>query len=575
MAIIAAKHAKEVVGIDVSPSAIELAQMNAKKHKLTNSSFENKDAVATSFPEGKFTFVISHYTFARQLQEMRRRILRESLRLLPAGGRLGFFVYTQERVETAWDDQSWRKEVTDTGFVVDGIVVPTTIHMGVDGNCWRQPYFDSKLITAHKQSVSSAAIEDSVRAVAEILTTDNTGTAGKAAFVVHQRPGTFATLLCVTAQAAGMATESIVLNSSQISQFVDFMAQVSGYYSQEGSNVIVTVVLQREFSLGQLAAIFEAARAAAMRTTKEWRILIGLGIISDQESVYQHFQTIQTSNFQDSPVSVGAIAFATNFIGENVFDFSNETSSPSVQKLIEQLLAEAGLADREGLLTDRHTDEVIDLLNQGLRFAFRLNSGQLEVVAVSKFTGSSPNQTLRNKAPPKGKDIVYGITGGTGAIGSQLIRYLLTLPDTEAIYVLTRQRDEFPLLKLAASHHKVIIIQGDLKDIAALSQLVSASDVILHLGAWTGLTELAEEEAALTNIMASAAIFELASREYKRVVFTSTFHLYYLLGEKTEGTLNEADLLLSDNAIMAAGSQAATVKTIIRSSVDVGLSRGF
>ncbi|MFC1594469.1 M20/M25/M40 family metallo-hydrolase, partial [Candidatus Omnitrophota bacterium] len=144
-------------------------------------------------------------------------------------------------------------------------------------------------------------------------------------------------------------------------------------------------------------------------------------------------------------------------------------------------------------------------------------------------------------AAPKRK-MTYVVTGGAGAVGSQLIRHLISQPDTECVYILVREMKEDVMLRVANGDPKVNVIAGDLLDIATLRKLVELSDVIFHLGGWNGVSRMDPEEALAINVVSTALLCKLAEAEGKRVVFASTT-LVYQLGQMQPGQkVSEKDL---------------------------------
>ncbi len=138
---------------------------------------------------------------------------------------------------------------------------------------------------------------------------------------------------------------------------------------------------------------------------------------------------------------------------------------------------------------------------------------------------------------------IYGITGGSGSVGTQLIRQLLAQSDTKEIYVLTRKNDSETLQKLAADHPKVHLVEGDLLNVKALTRLVDNSDVVYHLGGWSGLGKISPQEALAVNGLSTALLSQLTQEKQKRLVFASTVHSY-MLSQKKEGVVAEKDLVL-------------------------------
>ncbi len=139
--------------------------------------------------------------------------------------------------------------------------------------------------------------------------------------------------------------------------------------------------------------------------------------------------------------------------------------------------------------------------------------------------------------------ISFGITGGTGAVGTQLLRYLLKRPDAKAIYILTRSTDEKAQHKLATKYDKIHLVQGDLLNVEALRELVKQSGIVFHLGGWSGLNKISQEQALSVNCLSTALLCKLARQKNTRLVFTSTVGVYQLSTAR-KGIISEKDLHL-------------------------------
>lgn len=151
---------------------------------------------------------------------------------------------------------------------------------------------------------------------------------------------------------------------------------------------------------------------------------------------------------------------------------------------------------------------------------------------------------------PKENPSTYAITGATGAIGTQLLRQLLSDSQTKAVFVLVRgadqgiEKDSLLYEKLLLEDPRVHVIHGDLLEESKLKDLVVQSDVIYHLGGWAGMGSKTTKEAVLEDVVPTLLLSRLAKEQNKRLIFASTVY-FYSLGAHREGFLSEENLVLS------------------------------
>ncbi len=130
---------------------------------------------------------------------------------------------------------------------------------------------------------------------------------------------------------------------------------------------------------------------------------------------------------------------------------------------------------------------------------------------------------------------LVGITGATGAVGSQLVHALLLLniPDLK-IRVLVRNAERLSGIDM---RHRQIVepIFGDLLNVNALRKLVEENDIVLHLAGWAFVQRPegqnpreADISILAANALSAALIARLAKNHSRRLVITSTDFVYAL-----------------------------------------------
>lgn len=136
------------------------------------------------------------------------------------------------------------------------------------------------------------------------------------------------------------------------------------------------------------------------------------------------------------------------------------------------------------------------------------------------------------------KPLVLGVTGATGMIGDALVRFLASKPSI-SILALVRRPSRF-------AGGNVETILGDLFNRAALEQLISRSDVLIHLAARNPQTEERDRKDQLlffeTNSLGAMNIARLSAQHQKRLVHVSSVAVYEL-SRRTSGTFDEQEQL--------------------------------
>jgi UDP-glucose 4-epimerase len=130
------------------------------------------------------------------------------------------------------------------------------------------------------------------------------------------------------------------------------------------------------------------------------------------------------------------------------------------------------------------------------------------------------------------------ITGGAGFIGSHLVdRYIADGADVIVI-------DDFSTgSRQNLAHHgtsHLTVVEGKAEDRAVLDEAFVRVDLVYHLAAAVGVFEILRRplESLRTNLDATEAVFERATRDGVRTVFTSTSEVY---GKNGKARLAETD----------------------------------
>lgn len=136
------------------------------------------------------------------------------------------------------------------------------------------------------------------------------------------------------------------------------------------------------------------------------------------------------------------------------------------------------------------------------------------------------------------KKYVIGLTGATGAIGQAFVRHLSQRSGVE-VFALVRGQP-------APTGSNMHLIPGDLLNKNVLEQLVTKSDVIVHLAACNPRTpeqDIKEMNVFFsTNGCATVALAKLAAHYAKRFVHSSSVAVYEL-SERNRGSFSEEEPL--------------------------------
>jgi farnesol dehydrogenase len=109
------------------------------------------------------------------------------------------------------------------------------------------------------------------------------------------------------------------------------------------------------------------------------------------------------------------------------------------------------------------------------------------------------------------------VTGGTGFIGQYLLRRLIA--QRRPVRVLARRPDLLP----TELRSQVDVVQGDVRDTAALARGIAGAHTVLHLAAFARAWAPRDEDFTSVNVEAVRALLELARlHDVERLVHVST-----------------------------------------------------
>jgi len=128
------------------------------------------------------------------------------------------------------------------------------------------------------------------------------------------------------------------------------------------------------------------------------------------------------------------------------------------------------------------------------------------------------------------------ITGGAGFIGSHLVDHHLERGDDVVVIDDFSTGSRHNLRE--RSDREVVLVEGRVEDPRVLDEAFLRIDLVYHLAAAVGVFEILRRplDALRTNLDATEAIFERATREGVRTIFTSTSEVY---GKNGEASLSE------------------------------------
>ena len=131
----------------------------------------------------------------------------------------------------------------------------------------------------------------------------------------------------------------------------------------------------------------------------------------------------------------------------------------------------------------------------------------------------------------------YLITGGAGFIGSHLVEKLITRGDQVMVF---DNLSTGLASNLSGIENKFRFEQGDILDKAAIDELVSESDYVVHLAAALGVLNIVNKplESLKTNLQGSEIVLEACDKYGKPVLIASTSEIY---GKNDKVPLSEED----------------------------------
>jgi UDP-glucose 4-epimerase len=129
------------------------------------------------------------------------------------------------------------------------------------------------------------------------------------------------------------------------------------------------------------------------------------------------------------------------------------------------------------------------------------------------------------------------VTGGAGFIGSHLCSALIAQKEKITIFDNLSSGD---LKNVSNFSDSVSIIQGDIRNETLIESLVEKSDLIIHLAAAVGVTNILQNpvDAISTNYFGSKIVLDSALKENKRIIISSTSEIY---GKNPNQPLSESD----------------------------------
>lgn len=151
------------------------------------------------------------------------------------------------------------------------------------------------------------------------------------------------------------------------------------------------------------------------------------------------------------------------------------------------------------------------------------------------------------------------ITGGSGHIGANLCRYLVTT-DHSVKVLINRTRKSLEGIQLEK-------IPGNLLNKKSLESLVDGSDIVIHLAATISISGMAHRDLLAINIEGTRNLLEVIKKfPVKRFIHFSSIHA--LVQEPFDQILDESRNLALDDQILYNRSKAMSEKIVIEAFQD-------
>ncbi len=127
------------------------------------------------------------------------------------------------------------------------------------------------------------------------------------------------------------------------------------------------------------------------------------------------------------------------------------------------------------------------------------------------------------------------ITGGAGFIGSHLADFYLSQGNDVTVL---DNLSTGNLANIQSILQSIKFINGDIRDSKAVDDLVSESDLVLHMAAYLGVKNIMENtrESIDSNFMGSEVVLKSATKYKKRIILASTSEIY---GKNNQQPLHE------------------------------------